>query len=116
MPVGLEIYDEKGMLIISTENIIPRFLGTHQIPIKKDGSISIPALQYGGNVTARFFIRKWLSVTGGYLTMLSNEFTTFNTSGTSFNYHVDYDEYKWESGGGSSIITKIENFVTVWAI
>ncbi|WP_340619156.1 hypothetical protein, partial [Xenorhabdus entomophaga] len=102
--MGLEIYDEKGRLIITTNNIIPRFLGTHAIPLKKEGGLYLPPLSEGGNVTARFFLYM-RNKQGVSTTRISNEFTRFSVSGSTFNYHVDYDVHRWEQkgyGGGQS--------------
>ncbi|XRZ03904.1 hypothetical protein ACP179_22625 [Xenorhabdus stockiae] len=121
MGMGLEIYDEQGRVIITTNNIIPRFLGTHMIPLSKSGSLYLPGLSEGGNVTARFFLRmrshQGLQV---HKAILSNEFTTFSVSGSTFRYQVDYDEYRWEhmgrGGGQSGVWDEMQNFVTIWAI
>ncbi|MEQ1969117.1 hypothetical protein ABLA30_19445 [Xenorhabdus nematophila] len=120
MSMGLEIYDEKGRLIITTNNIIPRFLGTHIIPLNKSGSLYLSSLSEGGNVTARFFLYM-KSKQGLVTTSISNEFTRFNVSGSTFNYHVDYDVYRWENkgkGGGQSGAgwDEMINRVTIWAI
>ncbi|WP_340618461.1 hypothetical protein [Xenorhabdus entomophaga] len=118
--MGLEIYDEKGRLIITTNNIIPRFLGTHVIPLKKSGSLYLPGLSEGGNVTARFFLKMYGRHHGLRASILSNEFTAFSVSGSTFSYHVDYDEYRWEhegrGGGQTTTWAKMENYVTIWAI
>ncbi|PHM56692.1 hypothetical protein [Xenorhabdus sp. KK7.4] len=87
MEMGLEIYDEQGRVIITTNNIIPRFLGTHMIPLNKTGSLYLPGLSEGGNVTARFFLRMRSSGGSGIqIAQLSNEFTTFSVSGSTFSY------------------------------
>ncbi|OTA14846.1 hypothetical protein Xbed_03640 [Xenorhabdus beddingii] len=119
MGMGLETYDEKGRLIITTNNIIPRFLGTHVIPLKKEGSLHLPGLTEGGNVTARFFL--FMSNKLGVSTYkLSNEFTRFSASGSAFNYYVDYDEWRWENkgwgGGQGGGWDEMVNRVTIWAI
>ncbi|YAP79973.1 hypothetical protein AB0856_001157 [Xenorhabdus stockiae] len=121
MGMGLEIYDEQGRVIITTNNIISRFLGTHMIPLSKSGSLYLPGLSEGGNVTARFFLRMRSSGGSGIqIAQLSNEFTTFSVSGSTFSYHVDYDTYRWENmgrgGGQSSPWAEMQNFVTIWAI
>ncbi|WP_244590289.1 hypothetical protein [Xenorhabdus innexi] len=119
--MGLEIYDEKGRVIITTNNIIPRFLGTHVIPLSKTGSLYLPGLSEGGNVTARFFLRmRSRGSSGAQAVQLSNEFTSFSVSGSTFRYHVDYDTYRWEHGGSGGGQTNpgvdMQNRVTIWAI
>ncbi|WP_426576781.1 hypothetical protein [Xenorhabdus stockiae] len=118
--MGLEIYDEQGRVIITTNNIIPRFLGTHMIPLNKTGSLHLPGLSEGGNVTARFFLKMYGKHHGLIAYSLSNEFTKFSVSGSSFNYYVDYDEYRWEhegrGGGQSTTWARMENRVTIWVI
>ncbi|WP_231571378.1 MULTISPECIES: hypothetical protein [Xenorhabdus] len=119
MGMGLEIYDEKGRVIISTNNIIPRFLGTHVIPLQKSGHLFLPGLSEGGNVTARFFLR--MRSRGHTLTSaISNEFTKFSVSGSTFSYYVDYDIWRWEhmgrGGGQTGVWAEMQNRVTIWAI
>ena len=44
MGMGLEIYDEKGRLIIGEDTIIPRHLGQFDLPLSQYGSLTIPEI------------------------------------------------------------------------
>ena len=120
MGMGLEIYDEKGRLIIDENTIIPRYLGKFDLPLSQYGSLVIPEIVYGGEIVCHFWLRYRSRFGGGFAIAPPNERTEHSVSGTTLNYRSDYNIYRWENdgaGGGSTQVNdSFSNHVVVWAV
>ncbi|ATN00865.1 hypothetical protein GWJ01_12060 [Proteus sp. G2618] len=120
MGMGLEIYDEKGRLIIGEDTIIPRYLGKFDLPLSQYGSLIIPEISYGGEIVCHFWIRYRSIFSNSFHKMGPNERTSYSVSGTTLNYRCDYNVYRWEQNGGGGGQTQtndsFSNHVVVWAV
>ncbi|EMH4083284.1 hypothetical protein ACEYZA_003445 [Providencia stuartii] len=119
MGIGLEIYDEKGRLIISEDTIIPRYLGNFNLPLGKTGSLNVPTITLGGRILCHFSIR-WRFIMGNYFGVTMPNYQKYEVNGSTINYSVDYPIYKWENNGagrgGTRLYDSFTHHVTVWAI
>lgn len=116
MGMGLEIYDEKGRLIIGSDQIIPRYLGYFQIPVSKNGSLAIPEIAYGGEILCEFSLRYFNnSGPGFWITERPNELSSWSINGTALTWYVDYNKYRWD-GGGTTGDSQFSQHVMVWAV
>lgn len=116
MGMGLEIYDEKGRLVIGSDQIIPRYLGFFEIPVSKTGSLVIPEIAYGGEIMAEFSLRYFVNVGPGiWVNERPNELSSYSIRGTTLSWYMDYNKYKWDSGGYPSD-SQFSQHVMVWAV
>ena len=120
MGMGLEIYDEKGRLIIGEDTIIPRHLGQYDLPLSQYGSLTIPEISLGGEVVCHFWLRYRSRWSGEFHVDKPNERTEYSISGNTLNYRVDYNIYRWEnngSGGGQTQANdSFSSHVVVWVV
>ncbi|HGN1752747.1 TPA: hypothetical protein ACKRT8_003997 [Providencia stuartii] len=117
--MGLEIYDEKGRLIIGEDTIIPRYLGNFNLQLGKAGSLNVPTITLGGRILCHFSIR-WRFIMGNYFGVSTPNYQKYEVNGSTINYSVDYPIYKWENNGagtgGTRFYDSFTHHVTVWAI
>lgn len=116
MGVGLEIYDEKGRLVIGTDQIIPRYLGYYEIPVAKNGSLTIPEIEYGGEILCEFYLRYRFKGGGGiWLIAKPNELSNWSVAGATLTWFIDYNVNQWDSGGGQGFEGFSQHLI-VWAV